>query len=139
TTLFRSVPGDTVRTGKDSRAALRLSNDSVIRMDQLTVMRLPEPASPRKRFLVNLLKGAIYFFHRERPVETDFETPLVSGAIRGTEFNLAVADNGRTVLTLLDGAVDLSNAQGQLALRKGDQAVVEPAAGPVKTAVIEAA
>src|SRR5262249_13316178 len=39
-------PGDTVRTGKDSRAAIRLSNDSVIRMDQLTIMRLPEPVSP---------------------------------------------------------------------------------------------
>jgi len=132
-------PGDTVRTGKDSRAAIRLSNDSVIRMDQLTIMRLPEPISPRKRFMVNLLKGAIYFFHRERPVETDFETPLVSGAIRGTEFNLAVADNGRTVLTLVEGAVDLSNPQGQLALKTGDQAVVEPAAAPVKTAVVEAA
>src|SRR5205085_12153258 len=97
----------------------------VLRLDQLTVMRLPEPASPRKRFLVNLLKGAIYFFHRERPVETDFETPLVSGAIRGTAFNLAVADNGPTLLTLLDGAVRLHNAQGQLALHTGDQAVVE--------------
>src|SRR6185436_1155052 len=133
------APGDSIRTGKDSRAAVRLSNDSVIRMDQLTIMRLPEPISPRKRFMVNLLKGAIYFFHRERPVETDFETPLVSGAIRGTEFNLVVADNGRTVLTLVEGAVDLSNPQGQLALKTGDQAVVEPAAPPVKTAVIEAA
>src|SRR4051812_7193645 len=56
--------GDAVRTGKDSRAAVRLSNDSVIRLDQLTILRFPEAASPRKRFLVNLLKGAVYFFHR---------------------------------------------------------------------------
>src|SRR4051812_38371775 len=133
-TLFA---GDAVRTGKDSRAAVRLSNDSVIRLDQLTVMRFPEPAPPRKRFLVNLLKGAIYFFHRERPVQTDFETPLVSGAIRGTEFNLAVEENGRTVLTLLDGEVELSNAQGQLTLQGRDQAIVEPGAGPARTAVID--
>src|SRR4051812_29403229 len=134
-TLFA---GDAVRTGKDSRAAVRLSNDSVIRLDQLTVMRFPEPATPRKRFLVNLLKGAIYFFHRERPVQTDFETPLVSGAIRGTEFNLAVADNGRTVLTRLDGEVAPGNPQGQLALRGGEQAVVEPAGPPRKTAALQA-
>ena len=133
------LTGDSLRTGKDSRAAVRLSNDSVVRMDQLTVLLLPEPVSPRKRFLVNLLKGAIYFFHRERPVETDFETPLVSGAIRGTEFNLAVAENGTTVLTLLDGAVDLVNPQGTLALRTGDQARVEPGGAPRKTAVIEGA
>src|SRR5207249_1358882 len=120
-------------------AAIRLSNESVIRLHQLTVLRLQEPVSPRRRLIVNLLKGAIYFFHRERPVETDFETPLVSGAIRGTEFNLAVADNGRTLLTLLDGAVDLSNAQGQLALQTSGQAVVEPGGAPAKTAIIEAA
>jgi Tfp pilus assembly protein PilF len=134
-TLF---PGDAVRTGKDSRAAVRLANDSVIRLDQLTVVRFPESMSPRKRFLINLMKGAAYFFHRERPVETDFETPLVSGAIRGTEFNLAVGGNGRTVVTLLDGAVDLSNPLGQLALKTGEEAVIEPAAAPRKTSVIDA-
>src|SRR5216117_120539 len=73
TTNMFVLTGDSIRTGKDSRAAVRLSNDSVVRMDQLTVLLLPELVSPRKRFLVNLLKGAIYFFHRERPVETDFE------------------------------------------------------------------
>src|SRR5205814_8834154 len=68
---------------------------------------------------------------------TDFETPLVSGAIRGTEFNLTVADNGRTVLTLIDGEVELVNPQGQLALHGGEQAIVDPAGPPTKTAVIE--
>ncbi|HEY0456772.1 MAG TPA: FecR domain-containing protein, partial [Verrucomicrobiae bacterium] len=137
TTNIALFPGDAVRTGKDSRAAVRLVNESVIRLNELTIMRFPEPASARKRFLIHLLKGAAYFFHRERPVQTDFETPLVSGAIRGTEFNLEVADNGRTVLTLLDGAVELANAQGQLALQTGEQAVVEPAAAPKKTAVLQ--
>src|SRR5256885_3792172 len=67
TTNLILYPGDALRTGRHSRAAVRLSNDSVIRLDQLTVMRFPEPSTPRKRFLVNLLKGAAYFFHRERP------------------------------------------------------------------------
>src|SRR5882672_10522744 len=51
-------PGDAVRTGVDSRAAIRLSNDSVIRLDQLTVMPFTESTTPRKRFLIKLLKGA---------------------------------------------------------------------------------
>src|SRR5213075_2006327 len=118
------------RTGRHSPATVRLSNDSVIRIDQLTIMSFPEPVSPRRRFLLKLLKGAAYFFHHERPVQTDFETPLVSGAIRGTEFNQAVADNGRTVLTLIDGEVELANPQGELALHGGEQAIVELAAPP---------
>src|SRR4051812_33170050 len=132
------VAGDAIRTRKDSRAAIRLGNEGVIRMDQLSTLRIPEQVSPRKRFLINLLKGAAYFFHRERPVQTDFETPLVSGAIRGTEFNLAVAENGTTVVSLMDGEVDLANAQGQLALRTGEEAVVEPASPPRKSSMLDA-
>jgi lipoprotein NlpI len=132
------VAGDAIRTRKDSRAAIRLGNEGVIRMEQLSTLRIPEQVSPRKRFLINLLKGAAYFFHRERPVQTDFETPLVSGAIRGTEFNLAVAENGRTVISLIDGEVDLNNAQGQLSLRTGEEAVVEPASPPRKSSMLNA-
>src|SRR4051812_1642249 len=138
TTNLTLVSGDSIRTGPASRAAIRLANESVISMDQLSTIRFPEPASPRKRFLVNLLRGAAYFFHRERPVQTDFETPLVSGAIRGTEFNLAVAENGRTVISLIDGEVDLNNAQGQLSLRTGEEAVVEPTSPPRKSSMLDA-
>src|ERR1041384_1236905 len=51
TTNLFLFAGDAVRTGPPSRAAGRLSNDSVIRLDQLTVMRFPEPTTPRRRFL----------------------------------------------------------------------------------------
>ena len=61
---------------------------------------------------------------------------MASGAIRGTEFHLAVAEaDGRTILTLLDGEVALSNAQGELALAGGEQATVGPGQAPRKTAV----
>src|SRR5688572_15592914 len=102
-----------------------------------TLFRSTGPEGKRTPVL-NLFRGAIYFFHRERPVETGFETPLVSGAIRGTEFHLSVGENGETKLALLDGEVELSNAQGQLRLVTGEQAVVEPGAAPVKTPMLEA-
>src|SRR5207249_3168686 len=79
-----------------------------------------------------------YFFSRERPTEIQFRTPVASGAIRGTEFNLAVAEDGRTVLSLLDGEVDLSNSQGTATLASGEQATVEPGKAPTKTALIDA-
>jgi Flp pilus assembly protein TadD len=131
-------PGDAIRTRKDSRAAIRTDSEGIIRLDQLSTLRIPEQVSPRKRFLINLLKGAAYFFHRERPAQTDFETPLVSGAIRGTEFNLAVAGNGKTVVSLIDGEVALSNPQGELALSTGEEAVVEPASAPRKSSMLDA-
>jgi ferric-dicitrate binding protein FerR (iron transport regulator) len=82
--------------------------------------------------------GASYFFNRERPGAVEFRTPLASGAIRGTEFHLTVAENGRTELALLNGLVDLQNEFGAAYLSSGEHATVDPGQPPRKTAMLEA-
>jgi len=129
--------GDRLRTGKNSRATLRLSNLSVLRVFELTTLEI-QPTEQTSRASLNLESGAAYLFNRDRPGETQFRTPTASGAIRGTEFNLAVDDNGKTVLTLLDGEVELSNELGTINLRSGEQGIVEKNQAPRKTAVIDA-
>lgn len=120
-------PGDQVRTRAGSRATVRLSDRSVIRINQLTVVQLgsPTPAAGRRRF--RMREGSLYFLNRERPADIEFETPLASGAIRGTEFLLAVeAATGATRLALIDGRVELTSADGRLELERGQEAVIEP-------------
>ncbi len=41
-------PGDTVRVRERGRAALRLSNESVVRLDQKTTLTLGKPGEPGK-------------------------------------------------------------------------------------------
>ncbi len=131
--------GDRLRTGPHSRATLLLSDQTTLRLNELTLLEIRPGAASPKRPSLDLKAGSTYFFNRGRPSETDFRTPVASGAIRGTEFHLAVDEaTGRTVLTLLDGAVALTNAQGDLALAGGEQATVEPGQAPTKTAVINA-
>src|SRR5207248_1051122 len=131
-------PGDRLRTGSRSRAALRWSESSVVRVSELTSMEIQPPAKPGDKPQLDLRSGATYFFSREKPTEIQFRTPVASGAIRGTEFNLEVAEDGRTVLSLLDGAVDLSNEQGSASLASNEQGTVEPGSAPKKTALINA-
>ena len=114
-------PGDRLRTGSRSRAALRWSELSVVRVSELTSMEIQPPAKPGDKPQLDLRSGATYFFSREKPTEIQFRTPVASGAIRGTEFNLDVREDGRTVLSLLDGAVDLSNEQGSASLSSDEQ------------------
>src|ERR1051326_6088643 len=130
--------GDRVRTGERSRAALRLSDRSVLRINQLTTLKILAPPQSSNAPVLDLGSGSTYFFSREKPADIQFRTPLASGAIRGTEFHLAVGADGRTVLSLLDGRVELRNAQGAIDLVTGEQGVVEPGKEPAKTAVIEA-
>jgi len=130
------VAGDRVRTREYSRAAVQLSDRSVIRLDERTTLELLPPRhAEKKRF--GLPDGAIYFFDREKPTDVEFDTPLAAGAIRGTEFMLAMAQQQQKVrLALIDGAVSLDTRDGELALERGQN--VEWIAGqpPTKTALV---
>jgi hypothetical protein len=104
----------------------------------LTTLEIQPPEQPGRRAVLDLESGAAYFFNRDKPSETQFRTPSASGAIRGTEFNIAVAGNGRMELALLDGQVDLTNNQGTLQVQTGEKAVVEPGHAPAKSPLIDA-
>ena len=130
---------DRIRTGERSRATLHLLDQSTLRMSELTEFLIEPLAATPDKPAFSLSTGLLYFFHRDKPVDVQFKTRTATAAIRGTEFNLAVAENGRTVLTMFDGEVDLSNSLGAIRLKSGEQGVVEPGQPPVKTAVLEAA
>ena len=130
--------GDQIRTGKGSRATVRLSNLSVVRVYELTTMSIRPPTKAQQSAAIEVKSGATYFFNRDKPNETQFQTPSSSGAIRGTEFSLAVDANGRTELALLDGQVELSNAHGSVQVGTGERAVVEKDQAPQKFPLINA-
>ena len=129
--------GDNLRTGPRSRATVRLSDLSIIRVNENTVLEI-RSQTETKTSLLDLKSGSTYFFNRSKPASMQFHTPLVSGAIRGTEFNLAAGGDGRTVVTLLEGEVALDNALGGLVLQSGEQGIIDPGQAPRKTAVLQA-
>jgi outer membrane receptor protein involved in Fe transport/Tfp pilus assembly protein PilF len=132
--------GDRLRTGKAGRATLQLSDRSVIRLDQSSLLEIqvPSQAPAQKKFRLNF--GRIFFLNRERPADIEFETPLATGAIRGTEFVLAAAEEtGPTELALLDGAVALTTPRETVELASGEQVVLAPGQAAVKSRVLIAA
>ncbi len=128
--------GDQVRTGERSRAAVRLSDLTVFRMGERAYLRIR--ADQKKKSGLDLFRGLFYFFHRDNPGELDIHTPIVSAVVRGTEFNVQVAADNTTTLTVLDGEVAMTNEFGDLQLKSGEQGRAEPGKAPIKTAVIEA-
>ena len=129
---------DRLRTGEDSRAAVRMTDLSILRMDELTTIEIIPPATASDKATLNLEGGTSYFFSREKSRETRVQTPAANGAIRGTEFVVSVANNGSTTLTMIDGQVELSNAHGSLVVNSGEQAKVDVGGVPRKTAVLDA-
>ena len=130
--------GDQLRTGPRSRATVRLSNMSVLRIGELMSYEIEPTHTASGKPILNLKSGTAYFFSRGRPQEVRFRTPTVAAAIRGTEFNILVAADGRTTVTMIDGEVELTNQFGTVFLRSGDEGVAEAGKAPVRTTVINA-
>lgn len=130
--------GDRVRTRERSQVTLRLADESIVRFNEKADFQIQPSAAPsRRRSRFHLLEGMLFFFHRDKPGDIDIDTKTASAAIRGTEFTLEVEPDGRTVLTVFDGAVDLSNDQGKVELKSGDQGIAEAGQPPYRRAAID--
>lgn len=138
-TGVRLHTGNHLRTGPESRATLRLSDLSLVRLRENSLVELRPAAGGNARRNLFLRTGAAYFLNRERPMDIEFGTPLANGAIRGTEFLLeSDAQGGATFLALFDGAVDLSTGSGPLQLSRGNQVTIPPTGEPVVTPALPA-
>ncbi len=127
--------GDSVRVGKESRAALSLANDAVLRIDENTTVRLVDINQEKKeKSLLELISGAIQSFSR-KPRELVVNTPYLNGSIEGTEFIIKVADN-QTQITVFEGFVVAANDQGEVRLESGQSASASEGSAPVSRTVI---
>jgi tetratricopeptide (TPR) repeat protein len=122
---------DVVRTMESSTAVVLVeSNQCSVRLRQLSTLEiLPQESNPNP--LLNLLRGALYFFSRESSHEVQIKTPHSTAAPRGTEFVIMVESN-RTALAMLDGTATLTNEFGRVDLQSGEMGLAVPGQAPVK-------
>ena len=108
-------------------AAVVLSNESVLRVDQYTTLVFTG-IEKEKTFLMELLEGAAFFFSRKAR-SLKVVTPFVNGVVEGTEFYVRV-DQDRTTIILYEGAVLAENSQGDVTLAKGQAAAAGKGQAP---------
>src|SRR3954453_10396382 len=124
-------PGARVQTRQNSRAVIRLTDLSLLRLGKETLVEIPSAsANPVLKFL----KGVLYYFHRDKPGVLPVRTPTAYAVVIGTEFAAAVDNNGATELYLIDGRVDFSNDLGHAVLKSGQGASAGAGLPPVLTA-----
>jgi outer membrane receptor protein involved in Fe transport/Flp pilus assembly protein TadD len=122
-------PGYQIRTGARGRASVRLPDGTVVPMGPETRLILfPER---EESAWIHLLQGFLYFFRRGPPGEYRVITPSHSTVTKGTEFSLAVDENGATVLHLFEGQVSLVNQAGTAVLKSGQAAAIKVGQAPV--------
>jgi len=143
--------GDLVRTGALSRAAILAVDESQIKLNENTLFLLKSAApSPRLRMpeaqpaalagpphsSYEVPQGEVWLRNSNEKFRFELETPAVTAAIRGTEFNIKVFPDGASRLTLLAGSLSLVNAHGTLALKPGEEGLARPGQAPSKRALV---
>jgi tetratricopeptide (TPR) repeat protein len=126
---------DAVRVGPRSRAALRLVNDAVLRLDQNTTLQLTDiRTEPEERSFLQLIAGVLQSFSR-RPRLLAINTPYLNATIEGTEFVIA-SDERQGSITVLEGIVTAANELGEVRLVSGEAAVAAAGQAPEKRIVV---
>ncbi len=129
------TPGDLVRTGPDSEAALLFSDGSQVKINANSVLRISGGAPGRpKGSLFQALLGVIWA--HLRPGQA-IQTPTANIVVRGTEVHLAVAADGTTTLTVTEGDVSFFNAQGMVEVAAAQQSVAAPGKAPTPPVAVD--
>ena len=129
--------GSSIRVGEQSRAAIALINDAVLRLDENTTMRLVDIGGPdqeEERSFLDIIKGAIQSFSR-RPRKLSINSPYLNGSIEGTEFVFRVTDE-QSEITVFEGTVVAANDQGSVTVSGGEAASAGQGQAPQARTVV---
>ncbi len=129
----RLCPGDRLRVGANSRAALTLNDETLLRLAENSSVRISAPEADGSAWL-DLLEGIGHFISRVRNA-FQVNTPYVNASIEGTEFTVASSPQGAAV-TVLEGQVLAANGQGEVRLTGGQRALAAPGQAPRAEAVV---
>ncbi len=124
--------GDVLRVGPGGRAAVTLTNETILRINQNSTLNF---SGPEERISVlDLLKGMLHIFsHRPRSLKVS--TPYVNGTVEGTEF-LVSTDDQKSEIIVFEGLVRAANAQGSLDISSGQAITAQKGAAPQYSTVV---
>lgn len=130
--------GDRVRVRANSRAALRFSNESTIRLDQRTAITIAGPDAEQNT-LLDMVSGVIHVITRT-PKPFKIRTPVVNTSVDGTEF-LVDATGGdelspKVTIAVYEGRVNASNGRDNLILANQEIAVFQENQPAWKTVMV---
>ncbi|EJE54300.1 outer membrane receptor protein [Acidovorax sp. CF316] len=126
--------GDFVRTREAARMALLFADDTQLRLHQNTVLQVKAVATTAQPMTTLMLSAGRAWTQTRRAdgSRLTLETPAATAAIRGTDWDIEVAGDGRTLITVLSGTVEFGNAQGQVSVAANEAAYADVGQAPVK-------
>ncbi|WP_414472741.1 FecR domain-containing protein [Microvirga sp. M2] len=134
TALIRQdvIGGDVLRTNAIGNLAILFADRTQIRVGRNSTLTVNDIAgSAGGTTTLGLETGQIWARAARGGSGVEVKTPAAVAAIRGTDWSLSV-EGGRTSLMVLEGVVELRNAQGSVTVSQGEGAVASIGQAPTK-------
>ncbi len=129
--------GASVRTLDSSRMAVLLADQTQVRLaanSMIEIKQVSDGAARATQLQQN--SGRSWTQSKNVPDKLTVQTPSALAAIRGTDWELVVDDDGTSTLTVLSGQVLLSNEAGSVSIDAGEQGRASKGVAPVKTVLL---
>jgi len=143
------VEGSEIRTFQQSRAVLLLADETQLKLNANTslvlqsanrssslISRISAAGARSEQSIMNLRSGQLYVRSKKTPASVRVDTPAVTAAIRGTEFDVQVAPDGETRTTVLEGSIDYRNDFGAIQVNSGEQGIARVGEAPTKIVIV---
>lgn len=131
--------GSFVRTvATDAKMGVLLADRTQFTLQGVATAQVKDPVeSTAGKSIVDMVKGTGRFQSKTPARGFMVGTPSGLAAIRGTEWVIDVED-GRSVVTVVEGEVEVSNEHGKLTVLADEQAVLEKGKAPTKRRIQDA-
>lgn len=106
--------GDVLQTDGSSQALIEFKDGIQVALNESTSFKLLsrwEKDKPTTR-IIRLKQGEVWAKTSGGPKRFEVETPVATAAVKETEFNLKVQDDGQSILTVIEGVVQFGTAFG---------------------------
>ncbi|KQV39296.1 FecR domain-containing protein [Rhizobium sp. Root1204] len=128
------LSGDVLRTNATGQLAVLFSDRTQVRLGRNTSLLVKRMGGTGDTGL-ELQSGTIWARAERGGQGVVIDTPAAAAAIRGTDWTMTVGADGKTSLIVLDGVVELSNAQGSVTVSQGEGAVAAIGQKPSKIVI----
>jgi ferric-dicitrate binding protein FerR (iron transport regulator) len=110
---------DVVRTEPSTQALIDLTDGIQVAVNENSVFKVLGRWEKTKGItrIVRLRQGEIWVKTGVGPKPLEVETPVATAAVRETEFNIKVLEDGQTILTVIQGIVEFGTAFGTCPIR----------------------
>jgi len=111
--------GDVLKTDASSQALIEFKEGVSVALNENTQFKLLsrwEKDMPTVRIL-RLKQGEVWAKTQGGPKRFEVETPVATAAVKETEFNLKVQEDGQSILTVIEGVVQFGTAFGTCPIR----------------------